>query len=96
MPSVEIKHDLDLDTELPKEFKNIAREQGECENTKRQVLDDFRKYILGRYYKYLKLHIDFRNPFKNTTAANLTERMMNTCRNFYVHDFGILRAVINW
>lgn len=45
MPYVEIKHDLDLGPELPDEFKNIAAEQGECENTKLQVIDDFRKYI---------------------------------------------------
>lgn len=46
MPYVEIKHDLDLDPELPEEFKNIAAELGECENTKLQVIDDFRKFIL--------------------------------------------------
>lgn len=96
MPYVEIKHDLDLDPELPEEFKNIAAELGECENTKLQVIDDFRKFILGMYFKRLKLYTDFLNRFKNMMAANLTERMMTTCRNFYVHDFGILRAVINW
>uniref|UniRef100_A0A0A1XHX8 Alpha-tocopherol transfer protein n=1 Tax=Zeugodacus cucurbitae TaxID=28588 RepID=A0A0A1XHX8_ZEUCU len=46
MPSIKIKHDLDLDSELPEQFQKIAIEQGECEDTKHQIIDDFRKHIL--------------------------------------------------
>uniref|UniRef100_W8AJK9 Alpha-tocopherol transfer protein n=1 Tax=Ceratitis capitata TaxID=7213 RepID=W8AJK9_CERCA len=46
MPSAVIKHDLDLEPELPEEFKYIAEGQGECENKKLQLIDDFRNFIL--------------------------------------------------
>ncbi|XP_073821197.1 alpha-tocopherol transfer protein-like [Musca autumnalis] len=44
MPSFEYR--LDLGPELPDDIKKIAIEQGECEETRTQKIEEFRNYIL--------------------------------------------------
>jgi len=48
MPSVQVEHQLDLGPELPEEFKKIAIDQGECEETKTMAIAEFRNYILEK------------------------------------------------
>ncbi|KAI9576508.1 clavesin-2-like [Glossina fuscipes] len=40
------QYELNLEPQLPEEFKRIAAERGECEETKTQNIEEFRRYIL--------------------------------------------------
>lgn len=44
MPSFEYR--LNLEPELPDDIKKVAIEQGECEETRAQTIEEFRNYIL--------------------------------------------------
>ncbi|XP_013115257.2 alpha-tocopherol transfer protein [Stomoxys calcitrans] len=44
MPSFE--YELNMDPELPDDIKKVAIEQGECEETRIQTIEEFRNYIL--------------------------------------------------
>lgn len=50
MPAIEHKLNV-TEEEVPEHIRRLAQEQGECQSSKAQTIEQFRSYILGEFVK---------------------------------------------
>lgn len=81
MPTVEVSHKLDLDSELPEQYKELARRQGEDPDQLCSHISDLRNLIYGKTENRASvgLKLIVFGFLQNGACASPIEQTMSIC-----------------